>query len=187
MEEHFAVGRWKVVDSSGCRWYKKVPEQRKEKEKALLAVELSVLMGHSPTKIDDKGRLKVPANFRKIIEERYGPDCFITSTDGEQALVYPLPVWFEFQARLAKVPSTSLAKKKLLERVNYFGQVATMDAQGRILVPAVLREVAHIAEDVVVLGNQDHLVVWNEPKIQKRLVESPMSVEDFKELELHGV
>lgn len=150
-------------------------------------VELSVLMGHSPAKIDDKGRLKVPAHFRKIIEERYGLDVFITSMDGERALVYPLPVWFDFQSRLAKVPSASLAKAKLLERVNYFGQVSTLDTQGRVLVPAVLRNVAGIAEDVVVLGSQDHLIVWSEEKIQKRLEESPMSAEDMKELELHGV
>lgn len=150
-------------------------------------VELSVLMGHSPAKIDEKGRLKVPADFRKVIEDKYGKDCFITSTDGESALVYPLPVWFEFQARLAKVPSASVAKAKLLERVNYFGQVASLDVQGRITVPAVLRDVAKIADDVVVLGSQDHLIVWNEDKMKKRLTEQPLTEEDFKELELHGV
>ena len=150
-------------------------------------MELSVLMGHSPAKIDEKGRLKVPASFRKIIEDKYGNECFITSTDGERALVYPLPVWFDFQARLAKVPSTSQAKIKMLERVNYFGQVASIDGQGRVLVPAVLRNVAGIAEDVVVLGSQDHLIVWNEERIQKRLGDAPLTDEDFKELELHGV
>ena len=150
-------------------------------------VELSVLMGHSPAKIDEKGRLKVPSSFRKIIEERYGTDCFITSTDGEHALVYPLPVWFEFQSRLAKVPSTSQARRKLLERVNYFGQVSTLDPQGRVLVPAVLRDVAGITEDVVVLGSQDHLIVWNEDRMKKRLTSAPMTEDDFKELELHGV
>src|SRR5688500_14121955 len=144
-------------------------------------------MGHSPAKIDEKGRLKVPAGFRKIIEERYGTDCFITSMDGERALVYPLAVWFEFQARLAKVPSTSTAKTRLLERVNYFGQVSTLDAQGRVLVPQVLRDVAGVTDDVVVLGSQDHLIVWNEQRIQKRLTDTPLTAEDFKELELHGV
>lgn len=144
-------------------------------------------MGHSPAKIDDKGRLKVPADFRKVIEDKYGKECFITSTDGERALVYPLPVWFDFQGRLAKVPSTSQAKQKLLERVNYFGQLGTIDTQGRITVPAVLREVAGIADEVVVLGSQDHLIVWNEQKMRKRLTESPLTEEDYKELELHGV
>jgi MraZ protein len=144
-------------------------------------------MGHSPAKIDEKGRLKVPASFRKIIEERYGADCFITSTDGQRALVYPLSVWFDFQSRLAKVPTTSQAKAKLLERVNYFGQVASIDAQGRVLVPAVLRDVAGISDDVVVLGSQDHLIVWNEERMKKRLTSAPLTEEDFKELELHGV
>src|SRR5947207_13836375 len=110
-------------------------------------VEPAVLMGHAPAKVDDKGRLKIPAGFRKVIEERYGADCFITSTDGERAVIYPMPVWYDFQGRMAKVPSTSQAKAKLLERVNYFGQTGAIDAQGRVLVPAVLRNVAGIADD----------------------------------------
>ena len=150
-------------------------------------MELSVLMGHAPATVDDKGRLKVPADFRKVIEEKYGRDCFITSEDGERALIYPMSVWYEFTDRLAKVPSTSRAKQKMLERVNYFGQASTIDAQGRLLVPAILRDVASIKEDVVVLGSQDHLIVWNESKVKKRLAESPLTDEDYKELELHGV
>jgi MraZ protein len=150
-------------------------------------MELNVLMGHAPARVDDKGRLKIPADFRKLIEEKYGADCFITSIDGERAIVYPMAVWYDFQARLAKVPSTSTAKSKLLERVNYFGQPATIDAQGRVLVPAVLREVAGIANDVVVLGSTDHLIVWNETRIQKRLKDNPLTPDDMKELELHGV
>jgi MraZ protein len=144
-------------------------------------------MGHAPATVDDKGRLKVPVDFRKLIEERYGRDCFITSQDGVKALVYPMPVWLEFVDRLARVPSTSQAKQKLLERVNYYGQASSMDPQGRLLVPAVLRDVAAIKDDVVVIGNQDHRIVWNEQRMQKRLNDSPMTPEDYKELELHGV
>ncbi len=144
-------------------------------------------MGHSPATVDDKGRLKVPVDFRKLIEEKYGRDCFITSQDGARALVYPMTVWIEFVDRLAKVPSTSQAKQKLLERVNYYGQASAMDQQGRLLVPAVLRDVAAIKDEVVVIGNQDHLIVWNEQRMQKRLNESPLTPEDYKELELHGV
>lgn len=150
-------------------------------------MELTVLMGHAPATVDDKGRLKVPVDFRKVIEEQYGRDCFITSQDGERALIYPMTVWNDFTARLARVPSTSLAKQRLLERVNYYGQAGSLDGQGRLLVPAVLRDVAAIKDDVVVIGNQDHLIVWNEERIQKRLSESPMTPEDYKELELHGV
>jgi MraZ protein len=150
-------------------------------------MELNVLMGHAPARVDDKGRLKIPADFRKFIEEKYGSDCFITSTDGERAVIYPMAVWYDFQGRLAKVPSTSVSKTKLLERVNYYGQAAAIDGQGRVLIPSILREVAGIAEDVVVLGNTDHLIVWNESRIQHRLSENPLTPDDMKELELHGV
>lgn len=150
-------------------------------------MELNAFMGHSPAKIDDKGRLKIPQGFRTIIEEKYGNDCFITSMDGERALVYPMPVWLDFHSRLSRVPSSSRAKAKLLERVNYFGQVSSIDAQGRVLVPAVLRNVAGISDDVVVLGSQDHLIVWNDERMQQRLSNDPLTDEDFKDLELHGV
>ena len=150
-------------------------------------MEINVLMGHAPAKVDEKGRLKVPNTFRRIIEESYGLDCFITSLEGERALIYPLAIWQAFQGRISKVPSTSMAKAKLLERANYFGQLGTIDAQGRLLIPSILRTVAGIDSDVVVLGNQDHLIVWNEERIQRRLSESPITPDDFKELELHGV
>src|SRR5438874_11610880 len=113
-------------------------------------VEPAVLMGHAPAKVDDKGRLKIPAGFRKVIEDKYGSDCFISSTDGERAVIYPMLVWLDFQGRLTKVFFTSMAKAKLFERMNYYGQPSTIDAQGRVLILAVLRNVAGIAEDVVV-------------------------------------
>jgi MraZ protein len=152
-----------------------------------MAVDATVLMGHAPATVDDKGRLKIPAGFRQIIEDKYGSDCFITSTDGDRAVIYPMAVWYDFQGRLTKVPSTSMAKSKLLERMNYYGQVSAIDKQGRVLIPAVLRNVAGIAEDVVVIGNNDHLIVWNEERIQRRMSDAPLTAEDWKELELHGV
>lgn len=148
---------------------------------------VSDLMGHSPAKVDQKGRIKVPTAFRTIIEDRFGSDCFITSFDGKQATIYPLPVWREFTGRLSKVPSTSTAKRKLMERANYYGQMGTIDAQGRLLIPQILRQVADIDGEVVVLGSGDHLIVWSNDRIAQRLEEEPLSDEDYKELELHGV
>ena len=150
-------------------------------------VDVNALVGHAPAKVDEKGRIKIPSGFRVLIEEKYGPDCFITSMDGEKAIIYPLTVWQEFESRLAKMPSTSQAKVKLTERLAYYGHLASMDAQGRILVPAILRKVASIEDEVVVLGSNDHLMVWNDAKFQKRLADNPLSSEDYKELELHGV
>jgi MraZ protein len=150
-------------------------------------VEVSVFMGRADARVDEKGRIKIPTSFRRVIEERYGAECFITSFDGEKARIYPLDVWREFHARLAKVPSTAVAKDKLLKVINYYGQLDALDTQGRLLVPSILRDVAGIKGDVVVLGKEDHLEVWNRERIDKRIAQDQLTADDFKELELHGV
>lgn len=143
--------------------------------------------GSAPTKIDDKGRLKIPTDFRRLLEERYGQELFVTSLKGDSALLYPLPVWEEIEERLRAVPSTDRAKARYLERVSYFGQQVRVDVQGRILIPQILRESAGMTGDVVVMGELDRLVVWNHERFLKRLDEEPMTDEDFRALTQYGV
>ena len=143
--------------------------------------------GSAPTKIDDKGRLKVPTDFRRFIEDRYGVDLFVTSVLGDSALVYPLPVWEEIEARLSAVPSTDRTKGRYLERVSYYGQQASLDGQGRILIPQILRESAGMNGDVVVSAQIDHLVVWNHDRFVARLEEQPFTEDDFRALAERGI
>ena len=146
-----------------------------------------MLRGSAPTKIDDKGRLKIPTDFRRLIEERFGPDLFVTSIQGDSALVYPLTEWEEIERRLNAMPSTDRTKMRFLERVNYFGQQVRVDPQGRILIPQILRESASINGDVVVSGQLNHLVVWNHERFVSRLQEQPFTDEDFSALSAQGI
>lgn len=143
--------------------------------------------GSAPAKIDDKGRLKVPTEFRRQLEERYGIEVFVTSVLGSSALVYPLPVWEEIEERLSRVPSSDRTKQRYLERVNHFGQQLSMDGQGRLTVPQLLRERAEMAGEVVVSGRLDHLEVWNRERFDRRLVEEPFTDDDFQALAEHGI
>jgi len=143
--------------------------------------------GSAAAKIDDKGRLKVPTDFRRFLEERYGPDLFVTSVDGGSAFVYPLPVWEEIEARLQAMPSTDPKKNAFLERVSYFGQQLRLDAQGRIVIPQILRERAGMSGDVVVSGHLDHLVIWNHERFLTRLDEQPFTEDDFRALAARGI
>jgi MraZ protein len=144
--------------------------------------------GSSATKIDDKGRLKIPTDFRRILEERFGQqDLFVTSLKGDSALLYPLPVWEEIEERLRAVPSTDRAKAKYLARVSYYGQQVKVDVQGRLLIPQILRESAGMTGDVVVTGELDHLVVWNHERFLKLLEEEPLTDEDFRALTQYGI
>ncbi|MCP4663016.1 MAG: division/cell wall cluster transcriptional repressor MraZ [bacterium] len=143
--------------------------------------------GSAHTKIDEKGRLKVPTEFRRILEERYGPEVFITSVLGTSATLYPLSVWEEIEDRLAKVPSSDRTKQRYLERVNYFGQQLRLDNQGRVVIPQTLRENAEITGEVVVSGRLEQLEIWNRERFDQKLLAEEFTEEDFENLAGLGV
>ena len=143
--------------------------------------------GSAPAKIDAKGRLKIPTSFRNELEERFGRELFITSVVGDSALVYPLSSWREVEDRLAALPSTDRTKQRFLERVGYYGQQSELDAQGRVVLPPILRESADMKGDVVVSARLDHLEVWNHERLQKRFSEQPFSEADFEYLSERGI
>ncbi len=146
-----------------------------------------VLRGNAPAKIDDKGRLKVPNAFRTVIQKDHGSDLFVTSLTGQSVRIYPMPVWIEIENRLAKVPSTHPARQRFLDRVNFFGQVAELDPQGRVLIQPRLRDAAQMNGEVDVLGQQSFLEVWNHERLVARLSAEPFTDDDAKALSDFGI
>jgi MraZ protein len=138
--------------------------------------------GSAPARLDDKGRLKVPNVFRAQIEEAFGRELFVTSISGRNFLLYPLGIWRALEEKLAEQPTIHRAKTKFLERVNYFGQDAEIDGQGRVLVPQILRDTAKLPADVVVTGNIDHLVVSDRSALASRLASEDFTAEDYDDL-----
>ena len=143
--------------------------------------------GNHPTRVDEKGRLKVPADFKRQVEERYGSQFYITSQDGRSAEIYPLPEWQKIEEKLALIPNMNAAKKKYLDRVNYYGQMSEMDAQGRVLLPQILRETAKLAGDVVVLGKQTYLEVANHDEFKQDMDTEPLTADDRQALANFGL
>ena len=148
----------------------------------------SMLRGNHPARIDDKGRIKIPNGFRSLVDSQYGPELFVTSVTGDYVRVYPMAVWLEVERKLAEVPSTNPSKLRFLDRVNFFGQSVTMDRQGRVVLPQMLREAAAMAGDVSILGRHNHLAVWNLRRLQERLFKKePFTDEDGRVLSEFGI
>ena len=139
------------------------------------------LRGNYPAKVDEKGRLKIPAVFLEELKE-YGDQFYITSPTGETARIYPMKVWGEIEDKLAKLPSTHPTQRKFLMRTSYYGQTVELDGQGRVLLPAVLREAAQTMGDVAVLGQLEHLEVINDSRAQEQMKSEPYTDEDDKVL-----
>ena len=138
--------------------------------------------GNHPARVDDKGRLKLPAEFKRRLDEAYGPQFYITSRDGKRAEIYPIREWEKIEAKLATIPSMNPAKKKFLDVTNYYGQMAELDAAGRLLLPQILRESARVTAEVVVLGTQTYLEVVNHDDFKAALEAQPLSEADMAAL-----
>jgi MraZ protein len=143
--------------------------------------------GNHPTRVDEKGRLKLPAEFKRLVDERYGTQFYITSKDGRSAEIYPLQEWQKIEEKLAQIPSLNPAKKKFLNRVNYYGQMSEMDGQGRVLLPQILRETAKLGGDVVVFGVQTYLEVANHDEFKQAMDTDPLTTEDQQNLANFGL
>ena len=145
------------------------------------------LRGSFAARIDDKGRLKVPTVFRTVIQDLQGPDVFVTSLTGDSVLVYPMQVWLDTEQKLSRIPATLPSRLKFLDRVNYYGQTSELDAQGRIVIPAHLRESASIVGEVRVFGRIDYLEVWNEALFKEKMKREPWMDADGTNLAGHGI
>ena len=143
--------------------------------------------GHEQARIDDKGRLKVPNVFRSFLESKYGRELFLTSLTGEYVRLYPMPVWLEIEEKVGKMPSTHPSRLRFLDRVSFFGQAAELDTQGRVLIPARLRETAATSGDVDVLGQYNYLDTWNHDRLQAKLQRDPYTDDDAKALSEFGI
>ena len=143
--------------------------------------------GNHPTRVDEKGRLKVPADFKRVIDEKYAQKFYITSTDGISAQIYPFEEWERIEQKLASLSTYNPTKKRFLTRTNYYGQVVEMDGQGRLLLPQVLREAAQLRGEVAVLGNLTWLEVRNMEALDKEIQEQPFTDEDTKTLDDLGI
>jgi MraZ protein len=137
-----------------------------------------MLRGNYTARIDPKGRLKVPNAFRRLIQDKHGAEVYVTSLTGENVRIYPLAEWESIEQRLALLPSMDPARRRFLDRTNYYGQQAELDSQGRVLIHPLLRKSAAVVGDVTVLGYLTYLEVWELERFQQRLLSDPYTEED---------
>jgi len=143
--------------------------------------------GTHPVRVDEKGRLKVPAEFKRLIDEKYsGGQFYVTSRDGKTGEIYPFEEWQRIEEKLARLPSSNSTKRKFLAHTNYYGQVVEIDSQGRLLLPQLLRDAAALKGEVAVTGSLDHLEVQTMEAAQKAATE-PFTSEDADKLADLGI
>jgi MraZ protein len=129
-------------------------------------------------KVDSKGRLTIPSNLLTPLSS--APEFFITSEDGKSARIYPMKVWSQVEKQL--IAAHRPESDRLVVRAKYFGQAVTIDKQGRVLIPVILRRTARIKGEVNVFGYSKYLDVWDHGKFVKNLKRSSVTTRDEKTL-----
>jgi transcriptional regulator MraZ len=143
--------------------------------------------GSHLTRLDDKGRLKMPAEYKRLADEKYsGSKFYITSKDGKSAYVYPIQEWEAIERKLVALPSLHPSRQRLLKLTSYYGQEVEFDNQGRLLLPAVLRESAGLKGEVSVGGRLTFLEVQNAESLRDEVAQ-PLSEEDVQTLADLGI
>jgi MraZ protein len=133
-------------------------------------------------RIDQKGRLKIPKLLLSRLQRR-GTEFYVTSDNGDSVRIYAMQVWNQVEKRLEHLCSRNRNNQKLLARAKYFGQAVTLDKQGRVLIPIVLRNSAQMHGEVDVLDYSSYLEVWNHTRFLTRLKSNPITLQDEQTLQ----
>ena len=119
-----------------------------------------MFMGEYRHTVDPKGRLIVPSKFRELL----GAEFVVTRGLDGCLFVYPMESWEAYVEELKKLPLTDRNARLFTRFIIAGANTCELDKQGRILLPATLREFAGLEKDVLLAGMLDHIEIWNEER-----------------------
>lgn len=127
--------------------------------------------------LEQKGRLSIPAAFR----EKLGGQAILTLGFDGCLFLFPLPNWQEALKGTANMPFTRKRSRDYIRWLTNSAVEVEMDGQGRILVPAYLKERANLEKRVVVVGSLDRIEIWNQEDYHQYLEQLESQAEEIAE------
>ncbi len=116
-----------------------------------------MFLGTHQPRLDEKGRLFLPARFRDVLAE----GVVITKGQERCLFVFPIAEWREFTRNIGAAPVTDKARRDYTRNLFASASDETPDKQGRVTIPGPLREYAGLTKDCVVIGANNRLEVWD--------------------------
>ncbi|SET64031.1 division/cell wall cluster transcriptional repressor MraZ [Paenibacillus sp. NFR01] len=136
-----------------------------------------MFMGEFQHSIDDKGRIIIPAKFRELL----GASFVATRGLDSCLFVYPMEEWGIMEQKLK---SLSLMKSDARAFSRFFFSGATecvWDKQGRVNLPANLRQYAKLDKDCIILGVSNRVEIWNKELWEQYFAQSEESFNEIAE------
>jgi len=112
--------------------------------------------------LDTKGRIKLPARHRRLLPTDKAIEVVVTiDTESPCLLLYPIQEWELIEEKLQALPSFNPAARRIQRLLIGHATDLELDTNGRILLPALLRDYAHIEKDIRVIGQGRKLELWS--------------------------
>lgn len=138
---------------------------------------MNMFMGEYQHSIDVKGRMIIPAKFR----DELGTQFIVTRGLDKCLFVYPLAEWKIIEQKLKALPFTR-ADARAFTRFFFSGAIeCELDKQGRVNIPANLREYSQLEKDCVVIGVSNRVEVWGKPVWEEYFTASEDSFNEIAE------
>ncbi len=136
--------------------------------------------GSSFHSVDSKGRLIIPTRFRDTIKAGGAEGVVMTNMDNAIS-AYTHDEWREVEARVLAAKSANIRSFKRFFLGN--ASECNCDRQGRILIPANLRQYAGIEKDIVLVGLVDHFEIWSRERwdAENKKVEEALQTEELRD------
>jgi len=116
--------------------------------------------GRSVHRLDVKGRLRIPAKFREVLQNHY-TDALIVAQLGDCLVAYPPERWDEIESKALSLSEVQPEHRAFLRRFVSSAEECEFDNQGRILIPPLLREDAGLDQEVVLAGVLTNFEIWD--------------------------
>lgn len=132
--------------------------------------------------LDAKGRLSIPARFRDVLRAKYDGGGLIITTRPSCLAAYPLEEWRKIEEKFSQY---RLATPEIRAYQRFFlaGAVeCPIDGQGRVLIPASLRQEAQLTKEVVLSGMLNHFEIWSKDKLDKELQKARDNFEKYEHM-----
>ena len=136
-----------------------------------------MFMGEYQHKIDAKGRITVPANFR----DELGETMIVTRWLDGCLAIYTEEQWKQVYENLKKLPSTKREARMYTHMIMSKAAECDLDAQGRIRIPTHLSEEANLIKDCVVVGVSNHVEIWDKERWDAYYAQASENFEDIAE------
>lgn len=127
-----------------------------------------MLRGINAINIDPKGRVAIPKRYQPTLVGQDVRVVITIDTEEKALLIYPIKEWEEIEKKLSTLPSFNKAARRIQRLLIGHATDVELDAQGRILLPAMLRDYAALDKKAVLIGQGNKMELWSETEWQAK-------------------